>query len=98
MLSGQKNHRMAEVGKDLQRSPSPTPAPLMQSHLQPVDHNCIQMALNIPKDRVRNLPGQPHSKEVFYNAQKEPPVFHFVPTAFLVMPLSTTEKSPATHT
>lgn len=96
MLSGQKNHRMAKVGKDLQRSPSPTPTPLMQGHLQSVDHNCIQMALNTY--RVRNLPGQPHSKEAFYHVQKEPPVFHFVPTAFLVMPLSTTAKSLVTHT
>jgi len=79
-LSGHRNHRMAEVGRDLWRSSCSTPL-LKQGHLEPVDHDCIRVAFEYLQGwRVHKLPRQPHS-EVFCDVQSESPVFHFVPTA-----------------
>ena len=81
---GFKNHRMAEVRRDLWRSSGPTLL-LKQGHLELVAQDYIQMAFEyLQQWRLRNLSGQPmtvlchpHSKNVFSDVQREPPVFQF---------------------
>ena len=83
-----QNTRMVEVGRHLQRSSGPSPL-LKQGHLQPAAQDHVQVAFEYLQGwRIHSLPGQPvpvlghsYSKKVFPNAQREPLVFQFVPTA-----------------
>ena len=83
-----QNHGMAEVGRDLWRSSSPTPLP-KQGHLERIAQDCVQMAFEYLQGwRLHKVCGQPvpllghpHSEKVFPHVQEEPPVFHFVPIA-----------------
>lgn len=69
---------MVEVGRDVCRSPGPTPL-LKQGHLGPSDQDRVQTASKYLQGwRLHNLPGQPapvlhhpHSKKVFLYVQME---------------------------
>ena len=81
-----QNHRIVEVGRDLWRSSGPTTL-LKQGHLEQVVQDCVQTAFEYLQG-LHHLSGQPvpvlslpHSEKVFSDAQREPPVFQFVPTA-----------------
>ena len=79
---------MVEAGRDLWRSSGPTPL-LKQGHLGQVASDHVQIAFEYLQGwRLHNLSGQPvpvlghpHSKKVFPDVQREPPVLQFVPTA-----------------
>jgi len=79
---------MAEVGKDLWRSPGP-PSLLKQDHLQPAAQDHVHTAFeHLQSWRLHNLSGQPVPclvtltvKKIFPDVQTDPPVFHFVTIA-----------------
>ena len=79
---------MAEVGRDLWKSSGPTPL-LKLGHLKPVAQGHVQTAFEyLQGGRLHNLSGQtlpvlshPHSKNVFPDVQREPPVLQFLPIA-----------------
>ncbi|KAK4828375.1 hypothetical protein QYF61_026113 [Mycteria americana] len=81
--------------------PQPTPL-LKQGHLEPVAQDRVQTAFEYLQGwRLHKLPGQsvpllsqPHSKKVFPDVQREPPVFSLCPLP-LVLSLGTMEKSLA---
>ena len=81
-------HRKLEVGRDLWRSSGPTPL-LKQGHLELAAQDHVQMASEYLQGwRLHPLPGQPvpvlghpHSKILFPDVQREPPVFQFGPIA-----------------
>uniref|UniRef100_A0A8B9PTS4 Tectonin beta-propeller repeat containing 2 n=1 Tax=Apteryx owenii TaxID=8824 RepID=A0A8B9PTS4_APTOW len=83
-----QNHRIAEVGRDLWRSSSPTPL-LKQGHLEHIVQDRIQACFEyLQRRRLHNLSGQPvpvlchpHSEKVFPHVQMEASVFQFVPVA-----------------
>lgn len=58
MFGGITEHRMVEIGRDLRRSSNPTHL-LKQGHLEHVTQEGIQVGLNISKERLPNLTGQP---------------------------------------
>lgn len=69
---------------------------LKQRHVEPVVQNCVQMTFEyLQRWRLHNLSGQsqtvtvlgcPPSKKVFFDVQRETPVFQFV----LIAPCSVT--------
>ena len=68
---------MFDIGRDLWRSPGPTPLPRWQTAFE-----------HLQRRRLHNLPGQPvpvlsqpHSKKAIPDVQRDPPVFQFVPIA-----------------
>ena len=73
---------MAEGGRDLWRLSHPTPL-LKQGHLEPIACDLIQKASEcLQGGGFHHFPGQPvpvlghsHSKKVFPDVQREPPVF-----------------------
>jgi len=73
---------MVDVGRDLWRSPGPTPL-LKKGRLKPVAEDCIRMAFeHLQGGRLHNLPGQPvpvlahhHSENMTPPVQREPPMF-----------------------
>ena len=81
-----QNHRMAGVGRDLWRSPSPTPLS-KQDHLEQVAQDCVQAGFEyLQRRRLHNPSGQPvpvlrhpQSKEVLPHVQMELPMLQFVP-------------------
>ena len=81
-------HRLVEVGRDLWRSSGPT-LQLKQGHLEPAAQDSVQTAFEfLQGGRLHNLSGQLvpvlghlHSRKVFPDVQREPPVFHCVPMA-----------------
>ena len=83
-----QNHGMAEAGRDLFRSPCPTPL-LKQGHPERVPQDCARTAFEyLHGGRLHDLSGQPvpvlghpHSEKVFPDVQSEPPGFQFVPIA-----------------
>ena len=79
---------MVEVGKDFCGSSGPTTL-LKQGHLELAAQGYVHKAFECPQGgRLHNLPWQPipvlgcpHSKKVFPDVQREPPVFQCVPIA-----------------
>jgi len=77
-----QNHRMVEVGRGFWRSSGPNPL-LKQGHLELVAQDHPQMDFEyLQAWRIHNLSGQPvpalshpHSKKVFPDVQRKPPVF-----------------------
>ena len=96
-----QNHRMFGVGRDLWRSPSPTPLP-KQSHLQQAAQDLVQAGLEyLQRRRIHSPSGQPvpvlrhpQREEVLPYVQMELPIFSLCPLP-LVLSLGTTEKSLA---
>lgn len=88
LYSLSQDHRTVEVGWDLWRSLCLTLL-LKQGQPQLVAQGCVQIPFeDFQAWRFYSLPGQPvpvllhsHSKNVFLNVLKEPPVFQCVPTA-----------------
>ena len=80
-----QNHRTAQVGRGLLRSRG-LPLQLKHGHLELVAQVCIQLGFAYLQGwRLHNLSGQPvpvlghpHSKRVFPDVQREPPVFQCV--------------------
>ena len=78
---------MVEVGKDLWKS-HPTLL-LKQGHLDQAAQDCVSTAFEYLQGwKLHNLSGQPvsvlshpHSKKVFPDVQREPPVFQLMPIA-----------------
>ena len=79
---------MSGIGRDLKRSPSPTPLP-QQEYLQHVTQECAQVGSEcLQRKRPHNLSGQlipvfcyPQREEVFPSIYVEPPMFQFAPNA-----------------
>lgn len=90
--------RVAVVGRDLWRSPSPTYL-LMQVHLEQIAQVCTQAGFQYLQRRLQNLSWQPvpvlchsHSKQVFAHIQMELPNLCLLP---LVLSLGTVAETPA---
>ena len=86
-VSESQNPRMAGIGRDLWRSPCPTPlleqAPPEQGH-----RAASRQGVNVPGKGLHTLPGQPvpllwhpHRRDLFSHIEVELPVFQLVPVA-----------------
>ena len=82
------HHRTAGIGRDLWRSPCPTPLP-KQGHLEQAAQDLVQAEFEyLQRRRLHDPSGQPvpglhhpQSEEVLSHVQLELPTFQIVPTA-----------------
>jgi len=101
MTARSHNHRLFQIGRDLWRTPGPSPL-LKQGHLELLVQDHVQTAFEYLQGwRFHNFPGQlvpalshPHRKKAFPDVQREPPVFSLCPLS-VVLSLGTTEESLA---